>query len=99
MLSLGSCMPGVYRLQYATADSGGLSDLAAVDVHIDELQAHTLSFNVSCHDPTLCTASYDASMAWALSLSMQPNLQWDLARCCTAFTFVRAWWRLGGFRH
>jgi len=28
-------MPGVYRLQYIAIDSGGLSDMASVDVHID----------------------------------------------------------------
>ena len=81
MLSLGSCMPGVYRLQYIAIDSGGLSDMASVDVHIDELQSHTLSFVVACRDLTACKPTYEASASWALSLQMTPNLQWDLARC------------------
>ena len=81
MLALGSCMPGVYRLQYTATDAGGLSDTAFVDVHIDELQSHTLCFTVGCQDPAVCTPTYAASADWALSLSMQPSRQWALARC------------------
>ena len=80
MLAVGSCMPGVYRLQYTATDSGGLSDTSFVDVHVDELQSHTLSFSVGCHDLAVCTPTYDASAAWALSLLMQPSIQWATAR-------------------
>ena len=82
LLTLGSCMPGVYRLQYTATDSGGLSDVMSVDVHVDELQGHTLSFTIGCQDLTVCmpTPTYESSVAWALSLMMTPREQWALAR-------------------